>query len=92
MHTFDIHIPNVLTAKESEKIQPGSKFTVLDTRFGKFGFGICYDLRFALHAMVLRNLGAQVLFYPAQFTLVTGESYFQNLGITRALDTQCYVI
>jgi len=48
----------------------------LNTRFGTFGFGICYDIRFALHSMAMRELGADIIFYPSVFSLITGEKYF----------------
>lgn len=54
IHTFDIDIPGKFTSKESEYVQAGNKWTLLNTRFGKFGFGICYDIRFAHFAMGLR--------------------------------------
>jgi hypothetical protein len=37
--------------------------------------------------MALRDLDADVIFYPSVFALITGEKYFKNLGIARALDT-----
>ena len=53
-HTFDIDIPGEFTMKESEAVEPGKKLTYLKTRFGNFGFGICYDLRFSHLAMGYR--------------------------------------
>lgn len=87
MHTFDIDIPNKFKSKESDVIEPGKKLTCINTRFGKFGFGICYDIRFTLLGMSLRQMGAEIIFYPSVFALITGEKYFKNLGITRSLDT-----
>jgi len=72
VHPFDINMENGPCYKESDFIEPGSKISVFKTRFGKFGIGICYDIRFAEYAMALRKLGAQILFYPSVFTSKTG--------------------
>ncbi len=92
VHTFDIDIPGQVTFKESEYIEPGKKITVVKTRFGNFGVGICYDIRFCDYAMAMRKLGAHILFYPSVFTMKTGPMHFEKSGIARALDTQSYVV
>lgn len=91
-HMFDINIPGKFKFKESDTLTPGDKISVVKTRFGTFGFGICYDLRFCDYAMAMRKMGADVLFYPSVFTLATGPTYFWPTGMARALDTQCYVV
>lgn len=53
LHPFDIDLPDT-KFKESDYIKPGNKITVLKTRFGNFGIGICYDIRFASYAMAMR--------------------------------------
>ena len=78
--------------KESSYITPGNKIKVLQTKFGNFGLGICYDLRFCNFAMAMRKLKADILFYPSVFTETTGKMHFEKLGIARALDTQCHVV
>jgi omega-amidase len=45
-HLFDIDIPGKITYKESLTFGPGSNLSVVDTEYGKFGIGICYDVRF----------------------------------------------
>lgn len=92
IHLFDIDIPGKMTFKESETISTGNQATVFQTRFGKFGIGICYDIRFASYAMLLRQMGAEVLIYPSVFNQETGPRHFLLSGQARALDTQCYVI
>jgi len=54
VHMFDINIPNKINHKESDYVKSGSKITLVETRFGRFGMGICYDIRFASYAMALR--------------------------------------
>jgi omega-amidase len=92
VHLFDINIPNKISIKESDFVTRGEKITVLQTRFGNFGIGICYDIRFCNFAMAMRKLNAHILFYPSVFNLTTGPLHFQKTGIARALDTQCFVV
>ena len=92
VHLFDVDIPGKMTFKESETVSPGNTPTLIKTRFGNFGIGICYDIRFASYAMYLRELGADVLIYPSVFNQETGPRHFLLSGQARALDTQCYVI
>ena len=54
LHCFDVNIPGKVDMKESSFITKGNKIKVLDTKYGKFGFGICYDLRFCSFAMAMR--------------------------------------
>jgi N-carbamoylputrescine amidase len=59
------HIPDGPGYQEKFYFTPGDTgFKVWDTRFGKFGAGICWDQWFpeAARAMALR--GAEALFYP----------------------------
>ena len=45
LHLFDVNIPEKnLHFQESDFILPGNDVLVLDTEYGKFGFGICYDI------------------------------------------------
>ena len=81
-----------MTFTESDTITRGNTPTLIKTRFGNFGIGICYDIRFASYAMLLRELGADVLVYPACFNQETGPRHFLLSGQARALDTQCYVL
>ena len=66
--------------KESDFVKPGNKVTVLTTRFGNFGIGICYDIRFASYAMAMRKMKADVLVYPSVFTMKTGPLHFHKSG------------
>lgn len=45
-HLFDIDIPGKMTYKESDTFSPGDQISVFDTEYGRFGLGICYDIRF----------------------------------------------
>lgn len=91
MHLFDIDIPGKITFKESETLSAGSELATFDTPYGKFGVGICYDLRFPHLALLLRQAGCQFLVYPGAFNTTTGPAHWELLQRARALDTQCYV-
>jgi omega-amidase len=91
LHLFDINIPGKITYKESEVFSAGSDPCVFDTEWGKVGLSICYDLRFAELALLMRQRGAKLLLYPGSFNLTTGPLHWELLLRGRALDTQCYV-
>lgn len=40
------------------------------------GMLTCYDLRFPEPSLLLRKQGAQILTYPAAFTMRTGEAHW----------------
>lgn len=75
-HTYDCHIPGKVDKKESDWVEKGDKLKVIKTRFGNFGLGICYDIRFVDFSLALRKMGADVLFFPSIFTLHTGKLHF----------------
>lgn len=91
MHLFDIDIPGRMTFRESDTLSPGDALATFDTPWGKAGLGICYDMRFPHLAMLLRQAGCKMLFYPGAFNMTTGPAHWELLQRARALDTQCYV-
>lgn len=92
IHLFDIDIPGKSTYKESDIFSAGSQACLVNTKFGKFGVGICYDIRFPELSLALCKNGAQVMIYPGNFSYHTGELHWELLLKARALDTQCYVV
>ena len=91
MHLFDIDIPGGITFQESKTLSAGNRVATFDTRFGRFGVGICYDVRFASLANVMAARGAQFLCYPGAFNMTTGPLHWQLLARARAVDNQLYV-
>ena len=55
VHLFDIDVPGKIRFMESDTLSAGKQCTVFDTPFGKFGVGICYDMRFPLLASHMRG-------------------------------------
>ena len=91
MHLFDIDVKGRMTFRESDTLTGGSALAHFDTPFGRVGLGICYDMRFPLLAMLLRQAGCSILIFPGAFNTVTGPPHWELLLRARALDTQCFV-
>ena len=94
VHLFDIDVPGGITFFESETLSPGSTVSHFDCPpYGEIGVGICYDIRFAEYAMLLRQKhDCLVLIYPGAFNMTTGPAHWELLQKARALDNQCFVV
>ncbi|KAL3909630.1 MAG: hypothetical protein SGARI_002507, partial [Bacillariaceae sp.] len=93
VHLFDIDVPGGITFFESETLSPGSTVSHFATSFGEIGVGVCYDIRFAEYAMLLRQKhNCVVLVYPGAFNMTTGPAHWQLLQQARAIDNQCFVV
>lgn len=76
--------------QESNTIQEGNDIVSFDSRIGKIGLGVCYDLRFP---ELFRNMGVcSLLVLPAAFTYTTGQAHWEILLRARAIENQCYVL
>ncbi|KAL2709741.1 putative hydrolase NIT3 [Kluyveromyces marxianus] len=92
-HLFDVDIPNGITFKESTTLSAGNKNTFIDEpSIGKFGVGICYDLRFPELAMVNARKGAFAMIYPSAFNTVTGPMHWHLLARSRSIDNEIYTL
>lgn len=59
------HIPDGMPYAEKFYFTPGDTgFKVWETKFGKLGFGICWDQWFPEAARAMALMGAEMLFYP----------------------------
>lgn len=92
MHLFDIDIKGKITFKESDVLTAGNEFTIADTKFGKIGIGICYDVRFPELARIMVENGALILIYPGAFNMTTGPAHWELLFRSRALDNQVFCV
>jgi predicted amidohydrolase len=54
-----------LWAKEREYFTPGKTFPIFQTKFGKIGLGICYDLEFPEPARIMALQGAEIIVYSS---------------------------
>ncbi|XP_016933952.3 nitrilase and fragile histidine triad fusion protein NitFhit [Drosophila suzukii] len=92
MHLFDATTKEI-RLRESDTVTPGERLErPVCTPAGQVGLQICYDLRFAETAVLLRKMGAQLLTYPAAFTYATGKAHWEILLRARAIETQCFVV
>lgn len=92
IHLFDIDLPNGESYRESATYAPGRVAVTADLPETRLGLCICYDVRFPRLANAYANAGAQVLTYPAAFTVPTGEAHWHVLLRARAIETGSFVL
>ena len=93
IHLFDINLAeNPYAFKESATVQFGNKISLAETPFGKIGFSVCYDLRFAQIYRQMSQNGAEILLVPSAFTKKTGEAHWHVLNRARAIENGAFVI
>ena len=92
IHLFDVDLPDGTKLEESAGVEAGQDVVVTDTRAGKLGLSVCYDLRFPELYRKHVDLGATLITVPAAFTLTTGKDHWHVLLRARAIEAQCYVI
>ncbi|MCF8008628.1 MAG: hypothetical protein K9K32_02580 [Halanaerobiales bacterium] len=76
---------------ENKVITPGHKISIVKTEFRKFGFMVCYDLRFPELSRLYGLKGVDVLFVVANFNDPKKEQWLNQLR-ARALENQYYVV
>jgi len=89
-HLFDI--PDF---RESDFVTPGDSVTVADTRYGRIGMSICYDIRFPELFRTLALKGAEIVFCPAAFPVAEpspGEDHWQICTRAVALQNMVYLV
>ncbi len=72
---------------EDKVFKPGTAPGLFETKFGKIGAAICYDLRFPEVFTNLKKLGAKMIFVPAAFPRVRIADW-KNLLVQRATENQ----
>jgi predicted amidohydrolase len=70
---------------------PGTEPGLFETRFGRFGIAICYDLRFPEVFSSLKENGAEIIFVPAAWPLVRIHDW-KNLLVQRAKDNNIKIV
>ncbi|KAJ1733283.1 Omega-amidase nit3 [Coemansia biformis] len=90
VHLFDIDFPGKIVFKESDVLKPGDMLTEFGTPWGRFGVGICYDMRFPEMAMVAARRGCVAMLYPGAFNTTTGPLHWELLLRARAADNQIF--
>lgn len=86
-HLFDIDVEDGQRFFESETLSAGDEPTVFNTRFGRFGVCVCFDIRFP---EFIRSMRADFIFVPAAFNMTTGPLHWELLFRARAVDEQAF--
>ncbi|MDR2545212.1 MAG: carbon-nitrogen hydrolase family protein [Methanobrevibacter sp.] len=92
LHLFDVDIKGKVYFKESDTLSPGDKITVIDSKLGKIGIAICFDIRFSEISTIMALKGAKILIFPGVFNLTTGPLHWKLLLQSRALDNQVFTV
>ncbi len=92
MHMFDVKLDNGENYRESRSYTAGNRAVIADTREGRLGLTICYDVRFPELYRVLAQAGAEILTVPSAFTRSTGKAHWETLLRARAIETGSYVV
>jgi nitrilase len=92
IHLFDITAPDGTGYRESALYGGGRDLAMFDAGGIRFACTICYDIRFPELYLVLRQMGAEAILVPSNFTLQTGKDHWEALLRARAIDTQCWII
>ncbi len=92
MHLFNINVEGGQKFSESEVLTAGDEATVFDTKYGKIGVGICFDVRFPELSRIMADKGAEILIYPGAFNMTTGPAHWELLFRTRAVDNQLFTV
>lgn len=92
LHNFDMILPDGNSVRESDNKEHGDAIVTLPTELGHFGFSICYDIRFPELFRIMRQRGAEIIFAPANFTLLTGKDHWETLLRARAIENGVYII
>ena len=86
------HKINLFSLMNEDKVYtPGTKPGIFDTKFGKIGAAICYDLRFPEIFENSKAAGAEIIFVPAAFPRVRIQDW-KDLLVQRAKDNKIKVV
>ena len=91
VHLFDVDLPG-MRFKESDTFTAGNEVTVFDTKYGKMGAAVCFDVRFPELFRAMANRGARVIFLPAQFNTTTGPAHWELSLRSRAVDNELFIV
>lgn len=80
-----------LFQEETKYFDFGESIDVADTKFGKVGLEICYDVRFPELSRIMAFKGARIIFAPAAFPYPRVE-HWKQLIPARALENQIYFV
>jgi predicted amidohydrolase len=91
INLFACDLPNKKIS-EAKNYTAGSEYKIVELESKKIGLGICFDMRFPEMGLHYRMNGAEILTFPAAFTVPTGKAHWHTLLRARAIENQCFVI
>lgn len=91
INLFACDLPNKKIS-EANNYTAGTEYKIVELDSKKIGLGICFDMRFSEMGLHYRKNGADILTYPAAFTVPTGKAHWHTLLRARAIENQCFVI
>ena len=68
-----VHVPYDPLFYEKDYFQPGDRYRVYETRYGRIAVLICYDQWFPEAARAVALMGAELIFYPTAIGRVVDE-------------------
>lgn len=84
-----IHLP----VEENHYFTPGSDVVTADSRLGRIGLSICYDIMFPEMGRLSALQGAEILVYPSNWLDIANlRRAGEFLPIARALEAQAHVV
>ncbi len=75
---------------ETATIIAGRQPAWADTRLGRIGLSVCYDLRFPELFRALHT--PDIIVVPSAFTVQTGQAHWEILVRARAIENACHVL
>jgi deaminated glutathione amidase len=93
IHLFDAGVQDAVGCyRESAQFDPGSTPGMFDGPGGKWGLGVCYDLRFPEYFRLLSQAGCDLMALPSAFVYTTGQVHWEVLLRARAIENQSFVV
>jgi deaminated glutathione amidase len=90
IHLFDVEVGGHVY-RESEAEEPGAEPVVVQGEGWPVGLTVCYDVRFPELYRILALECAELVTFPAHFTMPTGKDHWHVLLRARAIENQYYV-
>src|SRR5690625_4453807 len=92
IHLFDVSMPDKEESyAESATMLAAETPAVVETKFGRLGLSVCYDVRFPELFRRMSDQGMDLFALPAAFTATTGAAHWDILVRARAVENLCYV-
>lgn len=92
IHLFSLTYPNGQHFNEADVLSAGKNLCIVNTKHGKLGLIICFDIRFPELIKKYRQAGCKFIFVPAAFNTYTGPMHWYTSFRARAIDNQIFMV